>query len=52
MNRALLKQDAKDAMKAANPHPVLTTLVFWEVNHFWIQFLSFFPLLPFYCPPN
>ena len=24
MNRALLKQDAKDAMKAANPHPVLT----------------------------
>ena len=21
MNRALLKQDAKDAMKAANPHP-------------------------------
>ena len=21
MNRALLKQDAKDAMKTANPHP-------------------------------
>lgn len=32
MNRALLKQDAKDAMKAANPHPVLTTLVFWAIQ--------------------
>lgn len=28
MNRALLKQDAKDAMSMANPHPVLTTLIF------------------------
>lgn len=27
MNRALLKQDAKNAMRLANPHPVLTTLV-------------------------
>lgn len=27
MNRALLKQDAKDAMRLANPHPVLTTLI-------------------------
>ena len=32
MNRALLKQDAKDAMRAANPHPVLTTLVFWAIQ--------------------
>ena len=28
MNRALLKQDAKDAMRAATPHPVLTTLAY------------------------
>jgi len=28
MNRALLKQDSKDAMRFANPHPVLTTLAF------------------------
>lgn len=32
MNRALLKQDAKNAMSAANPHPVLTTLVFMVVS--------------------
>lgn len=32
MNRALLKQDAKNAMNAANPHPVLTTLAFMAVQ--------------------
>lgn len=32
MNRALLKQDAKNAMSAANPHPVLTTLAFMAVQ--------------------
>lgn len=32
MNRALLKQDAKDAMRAANPHPVLVTLVFLAIT--------------------
>ena len=31
MNRALLKQDAKDAMKMASPHPALTTLVMFAV---------------------
>ena len=32
MNRALLKQDAKNAMSMANPHPVLTTLAFMAVQ--------------------
>ena len=32
MNRALLKQDAKDAMRAANPHPVLVTLVYLAIT--------------------
>lgn len=32
MNRALLKQDAKDAMRLANPHPVLTTLILLVVS--------------------
>mgnify|MGYP002638623721 CR=1 FL=1 len=32
MNRALLKQDAKNAMSLANPHPVLTTLVLIAVS--------------------
>lgn len=32
MNRALLKQDAKDAMSMANPHPVLTTLILIVVS--------------------
>lgn len=32
MNRALLKQDAKNAMSMANPHPVLTTLVLLAVS--------------------
>lgn len=32
MNRALLKQDAKNAMSMANPHPVLTTLVYMVVS--------------------
>ncbi|MDO4293936.1 MAG: DUF975 family protein [Eubacteriales bacterium] len=32
MNRALLKEDAKNAMRTANPHPVLTTLVFLTVQ--------------------
>ena len=32
MNRALLKQDAKNAMSMANPHPVLTTLAFMAIQ--------------------
>ena len=32
MNRALLKQDAKDAMRLANPHPVLVTLALLAVS--------------------
>lgn len=32
MNRALLKQDAKDAMHMANPHPAIVTLVFLAVS--------------------
>lgn len=32
MNRALLKQDAKNAMSLANPHPVLTTLILLVVS--------------------
>ncbi len=32
MNRALLKQDAKDAMRAATPHPVLTTLAYLAIT--------------------
>lgn len=32
MNRALLKQDAKNAMSMANPHPVLTTLALIAVS--------------------
>lgn len=32
MNRALLKQDAKNAMRLANPHPVLTTLILVVVS--------------------
>lgn len=32
MNRALLKQDAKNAMSMANPHPVLTTLVLMVIS--------------------
>lgn len=32
MNRALLKQDAKNAMRFANPHPVLTTLILLVVS--------------------
>ena len=39
MNRALLKQDAKDAMRAANPHPVLVTLVLVAVA-FAANFIS------------
>lgn len=44
MNRALLKQDAKDAMRAANPHPAVTTLVLFAVVFgavFVIYFISF-----------
>ena len=32
MNRALLKQDAKDAMRAATPHPALTTLAYLAIT--------------------
>lgn len=32
MNRALLKQDAKDAMKMANPSPILVTLAYLAVS--------------------
>lgn len=32
MNRALLKQDAKEAMSLANPHPVIVTLVVMAVS--------------------
>lgn len=32
MNRALLKQDAKNAMSMAYPHPVLTTLILMVVS--------------------
>lgn len=32
MNRALLKQDAKDAMRMANPHPALTTLALLAIS--------------------
>lgn len=32
MNRALLKQDAKNAMSLATPHPVLTTLILLVVS--------------------
>ena len=32
MNRALLKQDAKDAMSFANPNPMLTTLAFLAIT--------------------
>ena len=32
MNRALLKQDAKDAMRAATPHPALTTLAYLAIS--------------------
>lgn len=31
MNRALLKQDAKNAMRQAQPHPVLVTLVYLAI---------------------
>lgn len=41
MNRALLKQDAKDAMRMANPHPVLTTLIFMVVGFASTMVLSF-----------
>jgi len=32
MNRSLLKLDAKDAMRFANPHPVLVTLAFLAIS--------------------
>lgn len=32
MNRALLKQDAKNAMSLASPHPVLTTLILLVIS--------------------
>lgn len=32
MNRALLKQDAKDAMRMAQPHPALTTLALFAIS--------------------
>ena len=32
MNRALLKQDAKEAMRMANPHPALVTLALLAVS--------------------
>lgn len=31
MNRALLKQDAKHAMRSASPHPVVTTIAFFAI---------------------
>lgn len=42
MNRALLKQDAKNAMSMANPHPVLTTLVLIAIGLASTMILAFF----------
>lgn len=41
MNRALLKQDAKDAMSMAQPHPVLTTLVLFVITIASTMILNF-----------
>ncbi len=42
MNRALLKQDAKQAMSMANPHPALTTLIVFVVSIACTMVLNFF----------
>lgn len=42
MNRALLKQDAKNAMSMAQPHPVLTTLILFVVSIAATMVLNFF----------
>ena len=45
MNRALLKQDAKEAMRSANPSPVLTTLAFFAISLAFTFFANIFTLI-------
>ena len=45
MNRALLKQDAREAMNNATPHPILTTLAFFAITLAITLFMNIFTLI-------
>ena len=45
MNRALLKQDAREAMNNATPSPILTTLAFFAISLAVTLFMNIFTLI-------